>query len=382
MKNIVSKALLSALTLSCSLSTFAGNKDRSGQAGATELLINPWAQSTGLFGLDVANVKGIAAMKVNIAGLSFTENLEIGASHSRYLTGTGISISNAGAAYRVSESAVIGVNVMSMSFGEIDVTDIDHPEGNGAKYRPSFLNFSLGFGMKFSDKIRGGVNATFISEQIGNIGASGASIDAGIQYVTGRDENLHIGVTLRNAGTNMRFSGGGFSSNGDPVNNPNSGYQVTRSMPQEKFQLPTYMSMAFAYDFYLDEKNRQGDAKPFHRLTALGNFTSNSFNNDYLGAGVEYGFKERFMVRGAYRYEKDIMDKLKSTTFYTGLSLGATISTALGKGGPMLAIDYSFRSTQRPANGVHVIGLRFNIASKKSPVVVEPDITLAAPPTP
>lgn len=370
MKNIVSKALLSALTLSCSFSALAGNKDRSGQAGATELLINPWAQSSGLFGLDVANVRGIAAMKVNIAGLSFADNLEVGASHSRYLSGSGISINNAGVAYRVSESAVIGVNAMSMSFGEIDVTDVDHPEGNGAKYRPSFLNFSLGFGMKFSDKIRGGVNATFISEQIGNIGASGASIDAGIQYVTGRDENLHIGVTLRNAGTNMRFSGGGFSSNGEAVNDPT--YQVTRSMPQEKFQLPTYMSMAFAYDFYLDEKNRKDDAKPFHRLTALGNFTSNSFNNDYIGAGVEYAFKERFMLRGAYRYEKDIMDKLKSTTFYTGLSVGATISAPLSKGGPLLALDYSFRPTQRPANGVHVFGLRFIFASKKDKTEEQP----------
>lgn len=364
MKNIVTKAILSTLALTSGITAFAGNKDRSGQAGATELLINPWAQSTGLFGLDVANIKGLGAMKVNIAGLSFADNLEIGASHTRYLSGTGISINNAGMAYRLNETSVIGVNAMSMSFGEIAVTDVDHSEGTGATYRPSFLNVSLGYAKMFSHRIRGGVNATFISEQIGNISASGASIDAGIMYVTGKDDNLHIGVTLRNAGTNMRFSGGGFSSEGDAVNDPS--YKITRSIPQEKFQLPTYMSMAFAYDFYLDEKNRDGDAKPFHRLTAMGNFTSNSFNNDYLGAGAEYAFQERFMFRAAYRYEKDIMDKLKSTTFYTGLSVGATISSRLGKTGPMLAIDYSFRPTQRPANGVHVFGLRFNFAGKKA----------------
>ena len=63
MKNIVTKSVFSVLSLSIALNATAGNKDRSGQAGATELLINPWAQSTGLFGLDVANVKGIAAMK-------------------------------------------------------------------------------------------------------------------------------------------------------------------------------------------------------------------------------------------------------------------------------------------------------------------------------
>jgi opacity protein-like surface antigen len=362
MKNRISKIFFSAITLSVALNSYAGNKDRAGQAGATELLINPWAQSTGLFGLDVANTRGLAAMKVNIAGLSFADNLEVGVSHSRYLSGTGIAINNAGMAYRLSETSVIGVNAMSMSFGEIDVTTVDAPEGTGGKFKPSFLNVSLGFAKEFSHSIRGGVNATFISEQIGNIGAVGASIDAGIQYVTGKDDNLHIGIALRNAGTNMRFSGGGFASESPSVNDP--GYNVVRMTPQEKFQLPTYMTLGFGYDFYLDEKNRTDDAKPLHRLTALGNFTSNSFNNDFLGAGVEYAFKEQFMFRTAYRYEKDIMDKVKSTTFYTGLSLGATISTRVGKSGPIMSLDYSYRPTQRPANGVHVIALRFNFRDK------------------
>lgn len=367
MKNIVTKALLSALSLTCAFDASAGNKDRSGQAGATELLINPWAQSTGLFGLDVASVRGIAAMKVNIAGLSFSDNLEIGVSHSRYLSGTGIAINNAGMAYRLSETSVIGVNAMSMNFGEIDVTTVDAPEGTGGKFKPSFLNVSLGFAKEFSHQIRGGVNATFITEQIGNIGAVGASIDAGIQYLASvgkGEDNLHIGIALRNAGTNMRFSGGGFASESPSVNDPN--YNVVRMTPQEKFQLPTYMSLGVAYDFYFDEKHREGDNKPYHRLTALGSFTSNSFNNDYLGAGLEYSFKEHFMIRSAYRYEKDIMDKLKSTTFYNGLSVGATIATQLGKTGPVLALDYSYRPTQRPANGVHVIGLRFNFVSKEN----------------
>jgi hypothetical protein len=112
MKNIVRKIILSSLSFSYAITALAGNKDRSGQAGATELLINPWAQSTGLFGLDVATVRGIAAMKVNIAGLSFSDNLEVGVSHSRYLSGSGIAVNNAGIAYRLSETSVIGVNAM------------------------------------------------------------------------------------------------------------------------------------------------------------------------------------------------------------------------------------------------------------------------------
>lgn len=360
MKSTYRKIILASLAMATFSPAMAGNKDRSGQAGASELLINPWAGSTGVFGLDVANVRGLQSMKVNVAGLSFSDDLEVGASHSRYLSGTGIAINNAAATYRLSSSAVVGVNVMSMSFGEIDVTDIDHPEGTGAKYKPSFLNFQLGFSKEFSERIRGGVAATFISEQIGNVGASGAAIDAGVMYV---DKNLHIGITLRNAGTNMRFSGGGFSSNSTA---PNATYEFTRQTPQEKFQLPTYMSMGIAYDFHVGvAREANQDNRPDHRITPMFNFTSNSFNNDYLGLGVEYGFREMFMGRAAFRYEKDIMDNLKTTTFYTGLSLGASVAAPVG-GNNKVYIDYSYRPTQRPANGVHVIGLRFNFKAKNS----------------
>ena len=38
---------LTILVLGYSNTAFAGNKDRTGQAGATELLINPWASTAG-----------------------------------------------------------------------------------------------------------------------------------------------------------------------------------------------------------------------------------------------------------------------------------------------------------------------------------------------
>ncbi|MDD3744056.1 MAG: hypothetical protein PHX54_10580, partial [Lentimicrobiaceae bacterium] len=47
---------------------WAGNKDRSGQAGASELLINPWARSSGWGGANVANVRGLEGLFNNVAG--------------------------------------------------------------------------------------------------------------------------------------------------------------------------------------------------------------------------------------------------------------------------------------------------------------------------
>lgn len=366
MKRIIAKATLTVLALGCSIQLFAGNKDRTGQAGAAELLINPWGQSTGVFGMNTSCVRGIDALKTNIAGLAFVNKTEVGASYTALLKSSKVGVNNIGFAQKLGNNVgVIGVNIMAMSYGEITVTDYYNPEGNGSTYKPQFFNFQLGYAKEFSHNIRAGIGATFVSEQISNIKASGAAFEAGIQYVTGKRDNFHFGITLRNIGTNMRFSGNGFSFNSEAPEN--SGYTLNKLTPAEKFEMPTYLNFGLAYDFYLDEKhtanpNEQSaeasDSKPKHRVTPMASFTSNSFNNDYIGLGVEYGFREMVMLRAAYRYEKDISSALSGTTFYTGIAAGATIQKQIGETGPTLAIDYSYRPTQRPSNGVHVFTLR------------------------
>jgi hypothetical protein len=52
MKNFSTKAFLAVCAIGMTFSSFAGNKDRNGQAGAPEMLINPWARTTGVFGMN------------------------------------------------------------------------------------------------------------------------------------------------------------------------------------------------------------------------------------------------------------------------------------------------------------------------------------------
>jgi hypothetical protein len=363
MKRISTGGAVLVCLLGFSVQALAGNKDRTGQAGATELLVNPWGQSTGLFMQNTATVKGLEAMKVNIGGLAYLDNLEFGVAHTRYLSGTGVSVSNLGVAQKVGSAGVLGLNINSMSFGDIKVVDFDNPEGNGSTFRPQFFNIQLGFAKEFSNSIHGGVAVTYVTEQIADARASGAAFEAGIQYSAGKRDNFHLGITLRNVGTNMRFSGAGFSISSEAPES--EAYQLNRSTPTQPFQMPTYLAIGGAYDFYLDENRmKSGQTKPYHRLTAVVNFTSNSFLNDYLGGGLEYAFRDMLMLRGSYRWEKAIGTE-NTSTMYTGLSAGATVQKRF-KSGSSLGIDYSFRPTQRPANGVHVFSLRFTTPSKKT----------------
>lgn len=359
MKKFFTKATLAVSALGISVSAFAGNRDRTGQAGAMELTINPWAQSSGLFGMDGAVVGGIQAMKNNIAGLSqMGGNTEVGFAYTMFLRDSKIGVNNLGVAQKLGETGTVGINIMSMSYGDIPVTTYGAPEPTGSTFRPQMFNVSVGYAKDFSKYIRAGVGVTLVSEQISNISATGACFDAGVQYVTGKRDNFHFGVTLRNIGTNMRFTGQGFTVNAQA---PNSIYDMNQQTPSEKFEMPTSLNISLGYDFYLD--TAYGTNKPKHRITAVGTFQSNSFNNDYLGAGVEYGFMNMVMLRAAYRYEKNIGDASQSGTFYTGLAAGATVQKMVGNN--MLSIDYAYRPTARPNNGVHTFSVRFGFGYAK-----------------
>lgn len=370
MKKLFAKTSLAIVAAALAGVSHAGNKDRSGQAGATELLINPWAASSGVFGANTANVKGVEAMKGNIAGLAYTNGTEIGVAYNIYLKGANVNVYNLSFAQNVgskSSPAVIGVNIQSMSFGEITITDYNHPTGGVGTYKPSFFNVQAGFAKEFSRQIHAGVGATFVSEQITNVRASGAAFEAGVQYVTGEDDNFHFGVTLKNVGTNMRFTGEGFSINSEAPEN--SGYTFNRQTPSQKMEMPTFLNIATAYDFYLGHRDAKTEDEtrelPNHRLTAMLGFTSNSFNNDYVIGGLEYAFREQFMLRAGYRYEKDIASETNTTTFYRGIAAGATVASRLtDKNSTRFFLDYAFRPTRRPDNGVHNISLRFQIGTR------------------
>lgn len=364
------KIKLTVLAMGIAFSSFAVNKDRVGQAGAGELLINPWGRSGGLFGLNCANVTGVEAMKCNMGGLAKISKTEIGIAHTRYLAGTGMSISNISIGQNLGEVGVLGVNLMSFGYGEIPISTTSSPEGGLGTYKPNFLNLSIGLGHKFSENMVAGLNVTYINQAISNIHASAVGFDAGVQYTNGKRNNLHLGITLRNVGTNLRFSGDGFSFNGKT---PDLASELTVQQRTEKFALPSQLSIGVAYDFYLDEHKTAaaaGDKKtvmPKHRLTPMVSFISNAYSNDWLGAGVEYAFREKFMLRAAFRYENDITNETNTSTFFTGLAAGATFQTRLGEGAnvPGIAIDYGFKMTNI-SNGVHTVGIRLTFGAKNT----------------
>ena len=339
-----------AVSLMCAGSnqSFAGNEDRAGQAGATELLINPWTRSSGWGGINIANVRGLESQFNNVAGLAFTTKTDISYIFTDWLKGADIKINSLGLAQRVGETGVMALSVMSVGFGDIQVTTVDNPEGGIGNFKPQFFNLGVSYAKSFSNSIYGGMTVRVISQSSSDVKAQGVAFDAGIQYVTGFNEdkdNLRFGISLKNVGTPMRYTGDGLSFRGNPP--VVTSYQQTIQQRTERFELPSLISIGASYDYKPAEN---------HRLTFAGSFISNSFTYDQYGLGVEYSFKDMFSLRGGYLTEKDQAGDDRLTAL-SGLNAGASVDLPLGKSGKKFGIDYSYRATEF-FDGCHGIGVR------------------------
>lgn len=324
----------------------AGNEQRAGQAGASELLVNPWVRSSGFANANVASVRGLEGIFLNVAGAAFVKKTELIFSHTVLFKGTGIDVNAFGFSQKVGESGVMSLGVMSMDFGEIEKTTVDMPDGGIGTFHPQYTNISLAYSKEFSNSIYGGIVVKVINEAISDMNASGVCFDAGVQYVTGKKDQLKFGITMQNVGPTMKFKGDGLAIRATPDE-----HIMTLEQRSADFELPSLIRIGLSYDFEYAE----------HALTLATNFTSNSFTNDQYHFGMEYGFKKMVYVRGGYVYEKDIWDSDKRATAYTGPTAGVSIQIPYDKEkGSIIAIEYSYRHTD-PFEGTHSIGARVSL---------------------
>ena len=330
-----------------------------GSSGADQLLINPWARSSGWAGANVASVRGLESMYNNVAGLAFTRKTELIFSRTswlKYNDNEAVSYINSfGFSQKVGESGVISLGIMSLDFGDIEITTVELPDGGIGTFSPKFMNIGLSYAKIFSNSIYGGFTLRMITEQISDLSSGGLAFDAGIQYVTGKKDNLKFGISLKNVGPRMSYSGDGLSFR----TNVATIFKSTVEQKSGEFELPSQLNIGITYDLlYLK-----------HRITSAGTFTSNSFQKDQYRLGLEYAFRDMFMLRAGYTYEKGIQyspsyasinnkDSYR-TTALRGPSAGFTFEIPMGDG-KTFGLDYSYLHTD-PFQGCHSLGARINL---------------------
>jgi hypothetical protein len=389
-KSLIICVLVALISVGTSYSVLAGNRDRSGQAGASHLLIDPWARTNGMANAGIAEVRGLESVYSNVAGLSFVKRTDFAFNRTQYLVGSncGININAIGFAQHLGKAkdfGTLGISFSSMGFGQVQVTTVAQPEGGLGNFKPSLTTIGIHYAKSFNHFIKGGVSLKIINESIADLHATGFAIDAGVQYVAGKFENFKIGVTLKNIGLPMSYKGDGMSFRGR-INN--TGVEQTLNVRSAEFEMPSLLAIGVSYDFLwfggeyanMSKEDRAAEGltrdEAQHRLTLAASFTANSYSRDIFAVGMEYGFMRYFMIRAGYSLENITSKKetnengdqelaavlFNSDSFFLGPSVGATVAIPLSKTnvGQNIYIDYAYRFTNK-WRGNHLIGIKVSL---------------------
>jgi hypothetical protein len=238
-----------------------------------------------------------------------------------------------------------------MSFGDIDITTVELPEGGIGVFTPRVNVFNVGYAKSFTKSISGGINFKVISESIANLKANGMAIDAGIRYVTGEQDQIKFGITLKNVGPTMRYKGDGLATQ---INYVSTGGKATLEQRSQAFEMPSLLAIGGSYDFIFNEKSK---------LTAMLGFTANSFANDQYRVGLDYGMateKAAFNIRAGYVYEKNIYSLENRTNALTGPTAGFSVDALVGKNKSALGVEYAMRIAG-PFGVIHTLGITISL---------------------
>ena len=325
----------------------AANKDRIGTAGAQELLLPVGARGLAIGGSYMTYAQGVDAIYYNPAGLaSITNSVEALLSSMNYIADIGVV--NGALGVKAGEFGVLGVSIRSLSFGQIPVTTIDFPDGNGAHYSPTYITLGATYAKTLTDRISVGFTTSVISEKILDVSASGVCFDFGIQYHNLAVQGLNLAVAVKNVGPSMTFSGSGLLVQAQAGSGlrPSTLYSVNSAA----FELPSLMEIGVSYSRKFDEKNS---------LMVGGLFRNNNYLDDEYNLGAEYAFNDLFFVRGGYTFSPQAdKDPTGTNSYIYDYTVGAGVHYPVGD--VDLTFDYAFRHTKYFAgNNVIAIKLGF-----------------------
>jgi hypothetical protein len=338
--------ILCSVLLLCFISNLAlaGNEDRVGSAGASQLLVNPWARSTAFGDASVANASGIESSYLNIAGLTTISKTQLKVNHTNWLSSASIGFYSIGYGQKLDSNSFIGISIQSMSFGDVNITTVDNPDGGIGVFSPKSSIINFGYARLFTKNVSGGLNFKLVTESISNLSATGVAFDAGIKY-TMDNERLKIGITLKNLGPKMTYSGDGLATQ---ITYNSTGKTATLEQRSQPFEMPSLLNMGLSYDFVFDT---------IQKLSTMFAFTANSFSNDQYRIGLDYGFNSKnlgFNLRAGYVYEKNLLSVDNRTNSLTGFTSGFSMDFNVGKS-TAIGLEYAARFSS-PFGIIHTFG--------------------------
>lgn len=309
----------------------AAQDDRAGTQGMEELLVPVTPRTVALgnsltSGLD--NMSGVEALQSNPAGILTSTGTDAMFSRMDYVADIGVNYF--GVSQRFGANG-IALSLSSWDYGDIERTSEDSPDVDPIApqtYSPSAFAFGLTYSRQFTDRIGAGATLKALSRTIDDASSGGVAFDAGITYAVA-ESGLRFGVSLKNLGSELTFSGDGLRRD-VPTNGPNGPGTAAGEIDDLPAQLPSTLNFGAAYT-----RQFAGDVS----VTGLANFRSNSYDLDQYSGGLELGYADLVYARGGFNLTAE-----NDQDFWQGWNIGAGLNLQLES--TSLRVDYAYRPAE------------------------------------
>ncbi|WP_353266447.1 PorV/PorQ family protein [Gemmatimonas sp.] len=315
--------------------------NRQGTRGASFLHLNVGARTGAMAGAVASSVRGPMAWFLNPAGAASSEGFSMAAGRQNLYADLGLKQSYAAVSIPAL-GGVLGVHFNSLSSGDILRTTEANPFGErlgGTNFQWTSTVAGVGYARRLTDRLQIGAQVKFIGEGIPDAGTKWFAGDIGTQFNTGI-YGLTVGGSISNVGTVGKANGALLTRVVSTTDRTNFQENRRVSFYTAGVELPIEFRLALGSDLLGSANSLFGRGSGNNTLNAeIAVNEATDFTTQYAIA-AEYGYKNRFFVRGGQRLYND--DRNRGTTTPIGLSGGFGLRLPLK--GRDVRFDYSYES--------------------------------------
>lgn len=185
---------------------------RAGTTAANFLEIGYGAGANGMGDSYVSIANDVSSAYWNPAGLANMEQNEAMFVIQPWLVDTRASFAAAG--LLVPNLGTFALSLISLDFGEMDVTSLAMQEGTGETFSANDLAMGISYGRKLATWFAMGASAKYVTSSIWHTKASAMAFDLGVIINTpffsrtgNEEKGLNIGMSISNYGSRMKYDG-------------------------------------------------------------------------------------------------------------------------------------------------------------------------------
>lgn len=252
-------------------------------------------RAAGLGGAYVGMADDISTLAWNPAGISNLDKMTFGGTHAQLYAG--ITHSFFGYTIPTDNTNTLGLSVIYLNSGEMEVTTIDFPDGTGEFFAVQDIAVGVTYARQMTDFLSLGVTGKLIREQIYREVAQTITFDFGSYFDTGV-ANTILGMSISNFSGEMKLDGPDLDVTSD-INTQNQGNRQTDSrLMTESWPLPLTFRMGIRTDLFGGVSNL-GKGTP-HRLSVLADANDPVDHKMRSNFGIEYEWSEMIALRTGY----------------------------------------------------------------------------------